>query len=256
VTTAALGDDGIGDEEPDLAGARAQLAAAEDRLRNQTMLMAEAEHRLKTALSVVTGWAATLDDRWDQLDESRRREGVAIIRRASEGMALQATRLLEGARAEILGMDALRVDLDLDAVLGATTSSYGGVSVGHAVVHDPSTVPVPVVTDPASLQQVLGHLIENAVKYSARGTTVVVRARRSDDGGAVLEVADEGVGVPLGVDLFEPFERGGVSPDVSGVGLGLYIVRTLVRSMGAEIDCVRNDPRPGSTFTVTFPPLD
>src|SRR5258705_3462320 len=180
VTMAAASDESMSEPEPDLAGARAQLAEAEDRLRNQTMVMAEAEHRLKTALAVVTGWAATLDDRWDELDESRRREGVAIIRRASEGMALQATRLLEGARAEILGMDALRVELDLDAVLDATTSSFGGVSMGHAVVRDPSTGPVPVVTDPASLQQVLGQLIENAVKYSARGTTVVVRARQLD----------------------------------------------------------------------------
>lgn len=215
------------------------------------MLMAEAEHRLKTALSVITGWASTLEDRWDQLDDARRREGVSIIRRASDDMALQAMRLLEDARAEILGLDAEPVDLDLDAVLEATTGAFGGVSSRHAVVHVPFGEPVPVTVDPAALQQVLGHLIENAVKYSEEGDRVWVRAKVDGDA-AVLEVEDEGIGIPTGVDLFEPFQRGGMSADISGVGLGLYIVRNLVTAMNGVLSAVRNDGV-GSTFTVRLP---
>jgi signal transduction histidine kinase len=239
------------DASQDLAGERARATAAEDRLRSQTMLMAEAEHRLKTALSVITGWASTLEDRWDQLDDSRRREGVSIIRRASEDMALQASRLLEEARAEILGLEPEPVDLDLDAVLEATTGTFGGVSARHAVVHVPSAEPVPVSVDPAALQQVLGHLIENAVKYSSEGGRVWVSARADDDT-AVLEVRDEGIGVPDGVDLFEPFQRAGMAADIPGVGLGLYIVRNLVTTMNGTIDACRNKGG-GSTFAVRLP---
>ena len=77
-----------------LAAVEARATAAEGRLRSQTMLLAEAEHRLKTALAVITGWAATLEERWDQLDDDRRLEGLGIIRKAAEGMADQARQLL------------------------------------------------------------------------------------------------------------------------------------------------------------------
>lgn len=230
--------------------ARARADAAEDRLRSQTMLLAEAEHRLKTALAVITGWAATLDDRWEQLEDARRREGVGIIRRASEGLADEAHRLLDDARAELLTIDADRVRLDLCAVLDVTTVAFGATPTRHAVVHATSGGSVPVDVDPAALQQVLGHLIENAVKYSPPNSRVTVRAIAEGES-ALLEVSDEGPGVPDDVDLFAPFQRGDVH-DAPGVGLGLYLVRNLVRSMGGEVRARRDDGG-GSTFVVSLP---
>ena len=249
VETLAPVDDGTAPNGDLDAPARAR--AAEERLRSQTMLMAEAEHQLKTALAVISGWAATLEDRWDQLDDERRREGIGIIRRASDGMALQAKRLLEEARAEILSLDAEQAEIDLDAVLEVTTAAFGEVSDEHAVVRRPSSGPVMVVVDPAALQQVLGHLVENAVKYSPDGSQVCVGATIEGDD-AVLEVIDEGRGVPIDVDIFEPFQRAVSPEDDSGVGLGLYIVRNLVRSMGGTVTATRNADA-GSTFTVRLP---
>jgi signal transduction histidine kinase len=107
------------------------------------------------------------------------------------------------------------------------------------------------VVDPAALQQVLGHLVENAVKYSPEGSQVCVGAAIDGDE-AVLEVIDEGPGVPVDVDIFEPFQRAVGSEDDSGVGLGLYIVRNLVRSMGGTVTANRN-AGVGSTFTVRLP---
>lgn len=66
---------------------------------------AEAEHRLKTALAVITGWAITLDDRWELLTEERRREGASVIRRASEELARQAAGMLDDVRAELRGLE-------------------------------------------------------------------------------------------------------------------------------------------------------
>ena len=234
-----------------LADARARAAAAEDRLRSQTLVRAEAEHRMKTLLAVIGGWAATLDDRWEQLADDRRREAVAIIRRASQDLADQAGRLLEDARAEMLMLEQDPVRLDLCAVLDLTSSAFDGMSAGHLVAHQGSDPQVLVDVDPAALQQVLGHLIENAVKYSLAGSTVVVRAR-TDDGFAVLEVCDEGVGLPQHVDVFAPFQRGADIDHVPGVGLGLYIVRNLVVAMGGSVEARGNDG-PGSTFTVRLP---
>jgi signal transduction histidine kinase len=233
-----------------LASAKARADAAEDRLRSQTMLLAEAEHRLKTALAVITGWAATIEERWEQLDESRRREGVAVIRRTAEGMADQARQLLQEARAEIRLLDLAPVRLDLREVLGLNVATFEGLSTNHVIVHATSAEgDVSVDVDPGALQQVLGHLLENAVKYSPARSRVSVAARR-ELGCVVIDVVDEGTGIPTGVDVFAPFQRG--DTETEGAGLGLYIVRNLVRAMGGEVTWASN-PGGGSTYSVRLP---
>jgi signal transduction histidine kinase len=234
-----------------LAMAEERATAAEDRLRSQTMLIAEAEHRLKTALAVITGWAATIEERWDQLDDARRREGVAVIRKTAEGMADQARQLLQDARAEMRLLDLAPVQLDLRDVLGVNVATFEGLSQTHVIEHATAAdADVVIAVDPAALQQVLGHLLENAVKYSPVASRVSVTARRVE-GDVEIEVVDEGVGVPTEVDVFAPFQRG--STTTEGAGLGLYIVRNLVRAMGGDITASRNASGIGSTFCVRLP---
>jgi signal transduction histidine kinase len=234
-----------------LAAERRRADSAEQRLRNQTLLFAEAEHKLKTTLAVITGWATTLDESWEKLDDDVRRQGVVAIRRNSEDLTDQARRLLDDARAEIAALDLDPVRLELNDVLGVTTTLFGGVSRAHEVVFEPASGEVWAWVDPAALQQVLGHLIENAVKYSPEGGTITLRT--FINGGEVhLQVCDEGIGVPADVNLFAAFQRGG--EDTHGAGLGLYIVRNLVEGMGGRISAERNPPPGrGSTFSVVLP---
>jgi signal transduction histidine kinase len=230
---------------------RRRADSAEQRLRNQTLLFAEAEHKMKTTLAAITGWAATLDENWEKLDDDLRRQGIGAIRRNSEDLAEQARRLLDDARAEIAALDLEPVRLELNGVLGATTTLFGGVSRQHNVVFEPGPQEVWAWVDPAALQQILGHLIENAVKYSPGGGAIKLRTY-VDASEAYLEVRDEGVGIPEGVNLFAAFQRGDEGTD--GAGLGLYIVRNLVEGMNGRIRAERNQPpRPGSTFVVVLP---
>src|SRR5688500_17597509 len=78
---------------------------AEERLRLQTLLFAEAEHKLKTSVAVISGWASTLDDRWDILTPQQRRDGIATIRRSADALAMHARSLLEGARTEMTRLE-------------------------------------------------------------------------------------------------------------------------------------------------------
>ncbi|HEV7888056.1 MAG TPA: ATP-binding protein [Acidimicrobiales bacterium] len=233
-----------------LAAERRRADSAEQRLRNQTLLFAEAEHKLKTTLAVISGWAATLDESWDKLPDDLRRQGIVAIRRNAEDLAEQAGRLLDDARAEIANLDLDPVRLELNEVLGVTTGLFGGVSRAHRVLFDAEPGEVWAWVDPAALQQVLGHLIENAVKYSPEGGDITMRTF-VDGAEAHLEVRDQGVGVPEDVNLFAAFQRG--DEETHGAGLGLYIVRNLVEGMGGRISAKRNDDRPGSTFTVVLP---
>jgi signal transduction histidine kinase len=226
--------------------------SAEDELRARTMFFAEVEHKVKTALSILQGWAVTLDERWDVMSPDARREGIAIVRRAADTLVAQADGMLEEARAELHSLDLVPDVLDLGEVLQVTAGGHRSPS--HTIVVD-IPIPVRVRVDPGALQQILGHLIENAVKYSPSGGEITLRAGVGV-GVAILEISDQGIGLPEeGTDLiFEPFHRGGGPSGVSkpGVGLGLYIVRKLVEAMGGSITA-QGKPGEGSTFTVRLP---
>lgn len=232
-------------------GERRSVRTAEQELKERTLFYAEVEHKVKTALSVVQGWAVTLDERWDVMSTDARREGIAIVRRAADSLVAQAEGLLEEAKAELHSLELAPEMLDLAEVLHQSARARRAPK--HTIVVDEAG-PVWVRADPTGLQQVLGHLIENAVKYSPSGGQITLRVR-GDGTAAVLEVQDEGVGLPEGgaERIFEPFHRGG-SPDRSkpGVGLGLYIVRKLVEAMGGTV-AAAGKPGAGSTFTVRLP---
>jgi signal transduction histidine kinase len=224
-----------------------------DHRRAEVLFRAQAEHRIKTSLALISGWAATLDDEWERLGDNRRREGMAIIRRASDDLAEQTSRLLLQTRAELLGFDLQPVDLDVGALLDITAHALNGVSDEHRVVHATAGATTRIRVDPTALHEVLAHLVDNAVKYSAPGTEIALRALPTTGGEVHIEVADEGMGIPDDVDVFVAFQRG-ADRGTPGVGLGLYIVRNLVRSMGGDVDARRNAGA-GSTFTVRLPVL-
>ena len=105
-----------------------------------------------------------------------------------------------------------------------------------------------------SIGQILDNLLSNAVRYSRGGSIVRVVAGVADDG-AFLEVADQGVGIPEDERpmLFAKFRRGSTPPPSGsrGSGLGLYVVKVLAQTMGAQCT-YRPNPSGGSVFRVTF----
>ena len=113
----------------------------------------------------------------------------------------------------------------------------------------------PIRCDENKLRQVLVNLVDNAVKYSPEGGRVELRVR-SENGSCLIEVADEGLGIPADERerIFEKFYR--LDPQqtqgVGGSGLGLYICRELVERMNGRLR-VESEPGKGSRFTVELP---
>jgi signal transduction histidine kinase len=106
--------------------------------------------------------------------------------------------------------------------------------------------------DRLKLEQVVGNLLSNAIKYGG-GNPVTVRVR-GEDGTAVVEVEDRGAGIPSEdqARIFERFERASKGHKKASLGLGLYIVRSLVEAHGGTVG-VRSEPGKGSTFIVELP---
>ena len=107
--------------------------------------------------------------------------------------------------------------------------------------------------DREKLGQVLGHLLDNAIRYSPAGGTVTVAARRRDDA-VEVSVEDEGVGIPHAEQerIFRKFYRGDAAAGAVGAGatgLGLFLAEGLVTAMGGRI-WVDSDEGRGSTFVL------
>lgn len=112
-----------------------------------------------------------------------------------------------------------------------------------------------IAADRSSLSEVIGNLIDNALKYSNEGGAVYVKAIKKDDNYVEISVKDNGIGMPANVvgNLFHKFYRSHRSREtVAGTGIGLYICKAIVESHGGTIS-VSSTEGQGSTFTFTVP---
>lgn len=117
----------------------------------------------------------------------------------------------------------------------------------------PQNLPT-VAADRSSLGEVLGNLIDNAIKYSSEGGSVAVTAEQKGDT-VEVSVADHGIGMPANVvkNLFQKFYRSHRSREtVAGSGIGLYISKAIIESHGGSI-AVRSVEGQGSVFTISLP---
>jgi len=112
-----------------------------------------------------------------------------------------------------------------------------------------------VVAEPDLIEQVLSNLVENAIKYSPRGGRITISGRR--EGKQVrVTVTDEGIGIPMAKqeDIFKRFHQvdSGATRKSRGVGLGLYICKSIVEAHGGSIGFTSKF-RKGSQFSFTLP---
>lgn len=229
-----------------------RAAVAEVQLRDRAIFLAEAEHMLKTPLAIIAGFVATLRQQGPSLSVHDTAAALEVIERNTELLTEQINRLLEERLAESIARDLHPEPIDVGEAIGILTTAFAAASGGREVRIDKAGAAWAEV-DPAALDQVLGHLLDNATKYSPSGTPLVVRVRR-DGSWIEIDISDEGIGIPPDIDVFGAFQRGAddVVRAAPGAGLGLHIVRTLTEAMGGEVTARRNQDR-GSTFTLHLP---
>jgi signal transduction histidine kinase len=211
-------------------------------------------HELRSPMAAVIGAARTLQDRWRMLSAAQRESFLALIGDETARLAALVADVLDTSRIEAGTFSYRFEEVDLgrlvdDAVESATLAQQDVRVV--ASVHGK----LPAIRgDRARLRQILGNLIDNAVKYSPEGGEVRVSAA-AGNGAVRIAVRDEGPGIPLDhqMRIFEKFGRVDV-PGASkpGTGLGLFIARSIAEAHGGSLD-VSSEAGTGSTFTVTLP---
>ncbi|HVV82052.1 MAG TPA: ATP-binding protein [Kofleriaceae bacterium] len=242
--------------EEDGRVARAAADDAESAVRDRDEFLAVASHELRTPLT-------TLGLQLDGLLRGLRGEGgdgsLATTLRRAERVREQAERLeaLVAAMTDTLelgrGAPALaREEVDLAAVAREVVERTRPDARRARSVVELSAAPATGWWDRARLAQILGHLIDNALKFGAgKEVRVVVEA---DGATARVTVADRGIGVAAEHHerIFDRFGRATSASDYGGFGLGLWIVRKLARAMDGTVR-VDSEPGRGAAFTVELP---
>lgn len=234
-----------------LAATEARAERAEQQLRARGLFLAAAEHQLKTPLTSLLGAARILHDGWPDLGNDQRDMFLDMVIRGALDLSARVEGLLVEARADVQRWDLAPTALDVAEFVEPIARTFDAVS-DHRVRAEVEEGLTPFA-DPSALHQVLGHLLDNAVKYSpAEGVIRIVGYRTA--GGVALDVVDEGPGLPSGVDVFEAFRRGEPRQigGADGIGLGLHIVRNLVSAMNGTVSAAANAGG-GTTFTVGLP---
>jgi two-component system, OmpR family, sensor histidine kinase KdpD len=145
--------------------------------------------------------------------------------------------------------------VDLAEAVASALHDLGAALQDHPVrIEMAADLPL-VLVDPQLFHHCLINLIENAAKYAAAGTPVLIGAAR-DASGLTLAIEDEGPGLPPGQEkrIFETFSRIEGSDRSGGTGLGLAIVKGFAEAMGLEVAAANRTDRAGAAFTIRFAP--
>jgi len=246
-------------KKADVRGLERALAQAQASCRARDELLSIAAHALRTPLTAMLGWVTLL--RAGELDSGTSARAIDVIERNARRQAdliadlIDATRILSGR----LRLNRARVDLQrvVDGALGAARPAAEAKELRlHATV-DPAAATV--WGDADRLQQVVGILLANAVKFSEPRGRIDVRLERVASG-AELRVRDEGAGIAAAVlpHLFDRLPHG--TPATSGrsgsrgqLGLGLSIARHLAELHGGALSGTSEGIGRGATFTLRLP---
>ena len=224
--------------------------------RTRRRLLADLGHEMRTPVATLEAYlealedgVATLDAQTAQLLRSQTRrlarlsEDIGAVSRAEEGQVR-------------LDRRPVQPESVLAAALGAAAEAYQAKSV--RLVTDIAAGLPELSLDPNRMGQVLGNLLDNALRHTPTGGTVTISATTSPGtGGVVLSVADTGDGIPAEhlAHVFERFYRVDAARDRAhgGSGIGLAIAKALVEAHGGQLTVTSPRTGQGSTFRIHIP---
>jgi signal transduction histidine kinase len=243
----------------DLAEALAQVreleAAAAETHRRQVAFLATIAHELRSPLmplrlaALMLDKARTDDVAYATLQETIKTQVAQIARLVGD--------LLDGSRISTGNFRLERTMVDIDGVLRSAieTCTPALNARSHRFSYEPPAAPAMVLGDRTRLVQVFCNLIENSAKYTPEGGAITLRAARQAEV-ALVTVSDNGIGITASAlpQVFNMFVRDAHATAYhEGLGIGLSVVRDLVKAHEGSVMATSRGANRGSEFTVTLP---
>jgi PAS domain S-box-containing protein len=217
--------------------------------RDGAELVSVVAHELRSPLTSVKGFTATLLAKWDRFDDEQKQHMLRTVNADADRLARLISELLDVSRIETGRLELRKQVVDLPAIVERDVAAR--IMAGEA--EDRFTVAVTgtvdeLWADPDKLAQVVGNIVENALRHGAGPVAITVGEL---DGGVVVSVIDHGEGITpeAGSRMFTKFwhdaRRG-------GTGLGLFIAKGIVDAHGGRIEAT-NAPGGGAAVRFTLP---
>lgn len=231
---------------------REQSRALEEARDGLLRFFSAVAHDLRSPLTVIRGSAQLLSDGQD-LRAKQRERLIAGISRSAQQLQRLADDLSEASR---LGSGRFTLDrrpADLTQVVADVVDQQRIAAPTHRFTTRIPPTAVEGSWDQDRIAQAVNNLLNNAVKYSPAGTEIITTVRPLD-GDVEITVQDQGQGIPLEEQkaLFQPYYRLAGAEGIKGLGLGLYIVRSIAEAHGGNVG-VASEVGKGSTFTIHLP---
>lgn len=241
---------GPGRELVRLVVALRDTSARERIERSRANLVSTVAHELRSPLTSVKGFTATLLAKWDRFNDDQKKVMLQTVNADADRVTRLITELLDVSRIDAGRLEMRKQVVDLPAAVRKTVA--GRIAAGEP--EDRFDIQIrgelpEMWVDPDKFQQVVGNLVENALRHGEGTITVTVEPH---SGGAAVTVTDQGEGIPDAVAsrVFTRFWRGGDRR--GGTGLGLYIVKGLVEAHGGSVSVGRG-PSGGASFRFVLP---
>jgi PAS domain S-box-containing protein len=222
----------------------------------QNTFISVISHELKTPVSIIKGYAETLQREDGAWTPAQYREGLHVIEEEADRLTHQIQDLLDVSRLMAAGMRFDPSDFALPVLAGEVVRGFAAQAGARFKfeLRFPEDMP-PVQADRERIRMVLSNLVSNAVKYSPEGGTVRIGGWPDDDF-AVVYISDQGIGIAPEEQerIFQRFYRidNRLRRETQGSGLGLFLTRAIVEAHGGRI-WVESQLGRGARFVFTLP---
>jgi signal transduction histidine kinase len=236
---------------------RVARAEAEKAVRLREEFLAIASHELKTPLTALLGYAQLFQSRAKRMTDLSERDTLILngILQQADRLLRMINALLDVSRIEHGRLRLERARVEVNTLLHKIVQGIETMSSQHRFELQSAADDVWIDGDVLRLEQVFYNLLSNAIRYSPHGGAISTSIT-ADNTQAMIAIRDEGIGIPAKElpNLFERFYRASnaSASDISGVGIGLYVVQDIVKLHGGIVT-VASEEGQGSTFTVCLP---
>ena len=223
--------------------------------RSHAVLIATVAHELRSPLTSVKGFTATLLAKWERFTDDQKRLMLETVDSDANRVTRLIAELLDISRIDSGRLELRRQPVDLAAAVARHVEAHvaAGQPAERFVTDIAEKLPA-LWADPDKIDQVLGNLLENAVRHGEGTVTIEVSSApgRSGEEETAVTVSDEGPGIPE-ESMGRVFTRFWQGSKRGGTGLGLYIVKGIVEAHGGSIAVDRAPGAGGARFRFTLP---